>query len=264
MVHTPLRVHVRHTSALSDCSQPYYTYMHQHTCSRLHMLSHRYAAIHPECACLCIFHGCFWAWSPAPIPIPEYTLKLPNWQYNNAVSDAGDTLKAHLIWRRKRSQFSACALPLSPPRSFTEGQKRNELIRTDRSFHPKIRTAHLVLFFGGSPRCPAFLAAKEQNVEITGLGVEGISSHLHLGAPVCVCSPARQRQMCSHTCSLQMILSHGCNANVRSEGSDCTPMRDADSSVLAFLPTANCTSESAPAKYTARKRHNVRAVPGSF
>lgn len=151
MVHTPLRVHVQHTSALSDRSQPYYTYMHQHTCSRLHMLSPRYAAIHPECACLCIFHGCFWARSPAPIPIPQYTLKLPNWQYSNAVSDAGDTLEAYLIWRRKRLQFSACALHLSPPRSFMEGQKGNELTGQIRASIPRNKDSSPHIIFWGKP-----------------------------------------------------------------------------------------------------------------
>lgn len=50
MVHTPLRVHVRHASSLSGRSPLYYTYMQKHTGTRSHMLSHPHAAIHPECA----------------------------------------------------------------------------------------------------------------------------------------------------------------------------------------------------------------------
>lgn len=167
MVHTPLRVHVQHTSALSDRSQPYYTYMHQHTCSRLHMLSHRYVTIHPECACLCIFHGCFWAWSPAPIPIPQYTLKLPNWQYSNAVSDAGDTLEAYLIWRRKRLQFSAWALPMSPPRSFMEGQKGNELSGQIRASIAKNKdSSPHIIFLGETPDVPPFWQQKSKPLKL--------------------------------------------------------------------------------------------------
>lgn len=82
---------------------------------------------------------------------------------------------------------------------------------------PSQNKALLKLFFRGSPWCPAFLAAKEQNVEITGLGVEEISSHLCLGVPVCVCPPTPQRQICSHAHTLQIILSCGCDASVKSE-----------------------------------------------
>lgn len=122
-----------------------------------------------------------------------------------------------LTGRRERPRFSACALPLSPPRPFTERKRWNGLFSNGRSFLPKIKTAFLKLFFRGSPWCPAFLAAKEQNVEITGLGVEEISSRLCLGVPVCVCPPTPQRQICSHAHTLQIILSCGCDASVKSE-----------------------------------------------
>lgn len=123
MVHTPLRVHVQRTSPLSGRSHPYYTYMHKHTCTRSHMLSDPYAAVQPECACPCIFGGCSWAQSPTPAPVPECTAQLPNWQYSSSLSKAGDTAEEALIWRRKRPPFSACALPLSPPRPFTERKR---------------------------------------------------------------------------------------------------------------------------------------------
>lgn len=256
----------RHTSPLSGHSHLYYTYMHKHTCTRLHMLSDPYAAIQPECACPCIFGGCSWAQSPTPAPIPEYTPQLPNWQYSSSLSKAGNTREEALIWRRKRPQFSACALPLSPPRPFTERRRWNGFFSTGRSFLPKIKTALLRLFFRGSPCCPAFLAAKERNVEITGLGVEEISSHLCLGVPVCVCPPTPQRQICSHTHTLQIILSCGCDANVKSEVSDrlCPPMRDVDSLVLSFLPTVDCSSESVPTKYSAKRWHNRKAGSSNF
>lgn len=110
MVHTPLRVHVRHTSPLSSRSHLYYAYMHKHTRTRSHMLSDPYAALQPECACPCIFGGCSWAQSPAPAPVPECTPQLPNRQYSSSLSKAGDAPEEALIWRRKSPRFSACAL----------------------------------------------------------------------------------------------------------------------------------------------------------
>lgn len=263
MVHTPLRVHVRHTSPLSGHSRLYYTYMHKHTRTRSHMLSDPYAAVQPECACSCIFGGSSWAQSPTPAPTPEYTPRLPNWQYSHSLSKA-DTPEEALIWRWKRPWFSACFLPLFPPRPFSERKRWNGFFSTGGSFLPKIKTALLKLFFRGSPWCPAFLAAKERNVEIAGLGVEEISSRLCLGVPVCVCPPTPRKEICSHTRTLQIILSCGCDAYVNSEVSDwlCPPMRDADSLVLSFLPTVDGSSESVPAKYSAKRWHNRKAGSG--
>lgn len=167
MVHTPLRVHVQHASPLAGHSHLYHTYMHRHTCIRSHMLSDPYAAVQPERVCPCKFGGCAWARSPTPAPIPEITWQLLNWQYSSLLSKAGDTSEETLIWRRKRPWFSACALLLSPPRPFTERKKRNGFFSAGRSFLPKIKRALHKLFFKGTPWCSAFLAAKEQNVELT-------------------------------------------------------------------------------------------------
>lgn len=150
---------------------------------------------------------------------------------------------------------------MSPPRPFTEGKNkkkiRNRCFMTDRSFLPEIKTALLKLFFGGSPRRPAFLAVKEQDAEITGLGVEESFSHPCLGVPVCDCPPTPRRQIRSHASTLRVILSSGCNASVSSEVSGwlCPPMRDVDRSVLSFLPAADGTSESVPTKDSAKRRH---------
>lgn len=96
--------------------------------------------------------------------------------------------------------------------------------------------------------------------------MEEISSHLCLGVPVCVCPPIPQRQMYSHTRTLQIILSCGCSANVKSEVSDWLfpPMRDVDSLVLSFLPTVDCSSESVPTKYSAKSWHNQKARSSNF
>lgn len=266
MVHTPLRVPVQHTSPLSGRSHLYYTYMHKHTCTRSHMLSDPFAAIQPECDYPCIFGGCSWAQSPTPASIPEYTPPLLKWQYSCVLSKAGDTPEEALIWRRKRCRFSAFALPPSPPRPFWGRRRWNVFLSAGKSFLPKIKTAVLKLFFRGSPWCLAFLAAKEQNVEITGLGVEEISSHMCLGVPVCVCPPTPQRQICSHTGTLQIILPFECDANVKSEVSDwlCPPMRDVDSLVLSFLPTVDCSTESVPIKHSAKRWHNRKAGSSNF
>lgn len=103
-----------------------------------------HAATQPDC----IRRYC-WARSPAAAPVPEYTPRLPNWQYSSSLRKADDAPEKALIGRRKRPRFSACALPLSPPRPFTERKRWNGFFSTGRSFLPKIKTALLKLFFQG-------------------------------------------------------------------------------------------------------------------